>query len=140
MYHPCTCGNRQFNTTKTVHHDLTVTVDDKGNLIDGAAWVNSTYQPDEPYFYVTCTACDKTYHIKDLETLLIREDKESFLLKKEAEGNYTHPVGCGNCGAKGYHEPGTQINLLQCHSCDKILEQCDCPDWECDPRDVGYCS
>jgi len=66
MYNKCpNCDNDNFFTTKTVFHDMTVTIKD-GNLIDGDNWVESNFQPDVAYGMLVCTKCKTTVTLDDL--------------------------------------------------------------------------
>jgi predicted nucleic-acid-binding Zn-ribbon protein len=61
----CKCGNNEFFTTKTVHHELTVTNVD-GNLVDGDTWVESDHQPYPQYFHFVCSKCGEVYSANQL--------------------------------------------------------------------------
>lgn len=66
VFQKCVCGNDEFDTTKTVYHDLKVKVDDRGCLVDGDSWTASEFQPSSPYGHFVCTVCGGTYRLEEL--------------------------------------------------------------------------
>jgi len=60
-YRKCKCGHNVFFTTKTVYHELNVTVNEDGSLVDSDIWDKAEFQPDEPYGAFCCEKCNKTY-------------------------------------------------------------------------------
>ena len=68
MYKACDCGSREFTTTKTVFHELTVFLNHDGTLSDGQCWEESEFQPDEPYGMLVCKTCNKTLKLDELLT------------------------------------------------------------------------
>ena len=65
-FNKCECGQNIFMTTKTVYHDLLVTINDDGSMIDGDHRTEADMQPDEPYGMFSCIVCHKTYSRDEL--------------------------------------------------------------------------